>query len=157
MSAVSETIPTASASAVRRVASHLLGELAVSESQCLRFPAGIPGFDTLREFVLLPSGREGFWWLQAVADDGVTFLLADPFLVEPGYAVDLGQDDVEALGLSSPSDALVLTVVTIPSAPGGVATTNLRGPIVMNVAARVGRQVVSAVEGHGLQVEIALG
>ena len=149
-------VPYIASSAVRTASSHLLGELTLTEAQCFAFPEGLHGFESLREFALLPSGHDGFWWLQSLEDAGVLFVLVDPFLAQPGYAVDLGGDDTRFLGLADSSAALVLTVVTLPASAGGVATTNLRGPIVFNTAARRGRQVVSAVEGHGLQAPVVV-
>jgi flagellar assembly factor FliW len=156
MTAVPDLAAPAGAAPVRSATSHLLGELTLTESQCFDFPEGLHGFESLRGFALLPTGHEGFWWLQSLEDAGVLFVLADPFRVQPGYAVDIGGEDARFLGLADSEAALVLTVVTLPTSSGGVATTNLRGPVVFNTAARRGRQVVSAVEGHGLQVPVVL-
>jgi flagellar assembly factor FliW len=152
MTAISET--TSAPDTPRSVTSLLLGDLEVAAAQCFAFPEGIRGFDDEREFALLPTGHDGYWWLQSFADPGLLFVLADPFLAQPGYAVDLGQADTAFLGLTAPEEALVLTVVTLPGAASESATTNLRGPIVFNTRARIGRQVMSGNEGHGLQVPI---
>ena len=156
MSAVAQSDAVATASADRTIGSRVLGDLVVPHSSVFTFPEGLHGFAAHHEYALVPAAREGFWWLQATDEAQLAFLLVDPFRVAPGYEVDLRAGDTEFLGLERPEDALVLSVVTLPASKGGTATTNLRGPVVFNVAERRGRQVVSAVEGHGLHVELAL-
>ncbi len=146
MSAVLQ--PEMSLPAERVIASRVLGDVVVSTDNLFRFPEGLHGFEAYTEFVLVPTAREGFWWLQAADEAQLAFLLADPFRVSPGYEVDLGEGDIRFLGLGTPEEALVLTVVTLPGSKEERATTNLRGPVVFNTRAQLGRQVVSAVEGY---------
>jgi flagellar assembly factor FliW len=46
---------------------------------------------------------------------------------------------VEFLGLNRPEDAYILTIVTLRN---GQATTNLKGPIVINRNTLIGKQVI---------------
>ena len=147
---------TMSAAAERVIDSLVLGDTIISSDSLYAFPEGIHGFEAHREYALVPCDRESFWWLQATDEPGLAFLLVDPFVVHAGYEVDLGAGDERFLGLTSPSDALVLTVVTLPSSKDGQATTNLRGPLVFNTQSRCGRQIVSTVEAYGFQVPVTL-
>lgn len=150
------TSSASSASSERTIASRVLGDQSISTDAILTFPEGLHGFESSREFALVPAARDGFWWLQSTEEAGLAFLLADPFSVSPGYEVDLNAGDTKFLELASPDDALVLTVVTLPVSNDAVATTNLRGPIVINTLRRLGRQVVSAVDGFSLHTEFSL-
>lgn len=146
----------ASAVGSRTVVSALLGALTLTDDQIITFPEGLHGFPAEREFALLAAARDGFWWLQSTTEQGLVFLLMDPFRVQEGYEVDLGSGDETFLELVAPDDALVLTVVTLPKATSGTATTNLRGPIVFNLARRRARQIVRADDRYGLQETVTL-
>jgi flagellar assembly factor FliW len=143
--------------AERTIASRVLGEMTLSPEALYTFPEGLHGFPAETEFALVPAGREGFWWLQSTVEAPLAFLLVDPFRVSPGYELDLSVGDEQFLSLRSPDDALVLTVVTLPSDGSASATTNLRGPLVFNTAEQRGRQVVSAQEnGYSLHEPVSL-
>jgi len=146
-----------SPTADRTIASTVLGEVEVSLDTLFQFPEGLHGFERHQEYVLVPAKRDGFFWLQSAEEPGLAFLLVDPFRVQPGYEVDLGAGDQVFLEFQQPDDALVLTVVTLPSSKDGTMTTNLRGPLVLNVRTRKGRQVVRADEGYSLKAPVLLG
>ena len=65
----------------------------------------------------------------------------DPACVKKDYDVPLGEEEAQALHLESPKDALILTMVVIPEDPRKM-TTNLAGPLVINVKTRIGFQIV---------------
>lgn len=141
----------------RTIASAVLGDVIISLETLFQFPEGLHGFERHQEYVLVPTKRAGFFWLQSAEEPGLAFLLVDPFQLQVGYEVDLGAGDQVFLDLQQPDDALVLTVVTLPSSKSGTMTTNLRGPLVLNVRTRKGRQVVRADERYGLQEPVVLG
>jgi flagellar assembly factor FliW len=140
----------------RTIASAVLGDVVVSLETLFQFPEGLHGFERHQEYVLVPAKRNGFFWLQSAEEPGLAFLLVDPFLVHDGFEVDLGAGDQVFLELQQPDDALVLTVVTLPSSKHGEMTTNLRGPLVLNVRTRKGRQVVRADEGYSLKAPVSV-
>ncbi len=140
----------------RTISSAVLGDVVVSLDTLFQFPEGLHGFERHHEYVLVPAKRDGFFWLQSAEEPGLAFLLVDPFHVHAGYEVDLGAGDQVYLELEQPDDALVLTVVTLPSSKDGAMTTNLRGPLVMNVRTKKGRQVVRGDERYGLQEPVVL-
>ena len=142
--------------ATRTIDSHLLGELTLTAEQVVAFPEGLHGFPTEREFALVDAARDGFWWLQSTTEAALAFLLVDPFRVQPDYEVDLSPGDEAFLAFTSAEQALVLTVVTLPSSANGTATTNLRGPIVINLATRRARQVVRADERYDLRAPVPI-
>ena len=131
-----------------RVETERFGTLEIEEQEILRFPFGLPGFEHLKEFFLVPVAKNpAFVWLQAVADPAVAFLLTDPFLFFPDYAVDLGDAETGLLEAAGPDELCVYAVVTIP--PEGVRemTANLLGPVVINRRSRRGLQVI--LDGSG--------
>ncbi|MDN5344598.1 MAG: flagellar assembly factor FliW [Clostridia bacterium] len=126
-----------------RISTTRFGQVEVKPEELLLFPGGVPAFEDLREFFFYPIPENpAFTWLQAAADPEVAFLLADPFLFFPGYAVELPASLQEELDIEKPADALVYAVVTIPDGDIRRATANLVGPMVINPTARRGMQII---------------
>ncbi|RJQ30985.1 MAG: flagellar assembly protein FliW [Peptococcaceae bacterium] len=126
-----------------RIFTSRFGEIEIEAERIITFPAGVPGFEELRRFVLLPEkDMEEFCWLQSVDEPEVAFLLTDPFVFFRDYSLELGEDDVCALELERKEEALVLTVVTIPGNDVRLVTANLLAPVVINTRLGLARQVV---------------
>ncbi len=119
------------------------GELDVDERQVIDFQEGLIGFQKFTRFALLDAPQKPYFYLQSIELPELAFILVDPFLFRSDYAVDVGDELSSSLGLSSPDDALILSLVTVPS-DGGPVTANLMGPIVIGKASRKGAQVPQA-------------
>ncbi|HTS18822.1 MAG TPA: flagellar assembly protein FliW [Verrucomicrobiae bacterium] len=110
-------------------------------SNVIQFPSGLLGFEQLKKFALVGRTQEApFLWMDGPEDSRISFIVVPPRQLVPDYQPDLADEDVKFLGLKSPNDALVLTIVTI-SGPRR-ATINLKGPLVINARTRIGKQVV---------------
>ncbi len=131
--------------------SELLGELTLPREELLTFPAGIFGFPECRTFALVPTAREGLFWLQSAELSALAFLLVDPFAYFDGYKVDLAPGDLARVGTSEPSEILVLAIVTLGDGGAGSCTANLQGPLVLNMRARTGHQTVLGDEGWSVR------
>lgn len=118
-----------------------LGEVAVPETQVLRFNEGLRGFPSFKQWVLLGGESEDMIWLQSVDEPGLALLLVDPFVRFEGFALEVPEAAVAALGATQSDELLVLAPVTLGHA-GQRSTANLRGPIVINWHTRCGMQVV---------------
>ncbi len=138
------------------VSSRALGEITVSSAWVMHFPTPIGGFPSHQNFVLVPAARDGLWWLQALDDADVTFILGDPFLLDSSYAFDLGDIERDMLSIAEESDAFGLVMITLPYRETESATANCRAPIVFNLVKRVGMQVLSRDESHDLRRPIDL-
>ena len=134
----------------------LLGPLEIRADTVITFPAGLPGFVSLRRFALVETQRDDLVWLQSVDDSELTFLLADPFAVVPGFEVELPAADLAALGgADAHQSLLVLTVVQLDG--GHPTTANLQSPVVIDRERRVGRQVVLPDSRYGMHHPISIG
>ncbi len=108
----------------------------------LTFPKGLLGFPQLTSYRLFqPVDGYPLKFLQAVTDQEVSFTCIHPASIKGDYEVPLGEEEAEALALEAPEDAMVLTLVVIPEDPR-LMTTNLAGPLVINVKTRMGFQIV---------------
>lgn len=120
----------------------------------LTFPKGLLGFPQLTSFRLFePQDGYPLKFLQAVEAPEVSFTCLDPVGIKADYAVPLGDEEASALGLESPAEALILTLVVIPEDARRM-TTNLAGPLVINVRTRVGFQIALNADAYPLRFPI---
>ncbi len=119
------------------------GTLEVSDDSILTFPSGILGFPDWTRYVILDHDTDApFKWLHCVEESGLAFVILDPALFDANYRVEI-QDDVLAEVKGVAAGALTLAVIlTIPSEDPGRITANLRGPLLMNPATKLCKQMV---------------
>ena len=67
-------------------------------------------------------------------------MVLPPTVVQPDYNPQFDDEDVDFLELDETADILTLGIVTLRES--GPATINLKGPIVINRATWVGKQVI---------------
>ena len=113
----------------------------VPDDRIYEFEQGLGAFEQHHHYALIPEPDSPIEWLQSLHDPAVGFALLDPFLFYPGYAFELPDCDAVALRLQRPEDAQVRCVLTVREA-AEETTANLLAPIVLNVGAGLGRQVV---------------
>jgi len=141
------------------ITSDLLGPLTIEPDAVLTFPEGLLGFPECRSFVLLPSEREHVYWLQSIEYTALAFLMVDPFVFFEGYTVDLSNTDVAVSTETeriAPNELTVLAIVTLPADRGGKPTANLQGPVVFDMRAQQGRQVVIPESRYGIRESFVL-
>ncbi len=120
----------------------------------LTFPKGLLGFPELTAFRLFePKDAYPLKFLQSIEAQEVSFICVDPACVKKDYEVPLGEEEAEILHLESPEEALVLTLVVVPE-DARKMTTNLAGPLVINVKTRTGFQIVLNSDKYPLRFPI---
>ena len=127
------------------------GTLVIPEERIIHLPAGLAGFPEAHRFVLLErTAQATLRWLQCLDPEGPTFLVVDPFLVDPHYPLDQVRRAMTDCGLTvGPDEPLaVAAVVAIPPEPEP-PTANLLAPIVVQVDSRRGAQVILHDSGYG--------
>ncbi len=139
------------------VASDLLGPISVPAHEAFTFPEGLLGFPEARSFALVPSERDGFYWLQSMEFSALTFLLADPFPLVDGFFVDLTDAEVGVLEPEDGSEIAVLAILTLPRSDDEAPTVNLQGPVVLNMKRGLGRQLVVQESRWGVRWSLDLG
>ncbi|MFB3816363.1 MAG: flagellar assembly protein FliW [Candidatus Methylomirabilales bacterium] len=127
---------------VRMVESRRFGCVPVAEENVLRFPEGLPGFEGLREFLLVaPAELAPVQFLVPLADPEISFPILPARLCLADYAPALGAAELDGLQTDRPADLALYAILTFDQAHEQV-TANLRAPILLNPAARLGRQVI---------------
>lgn len=119
------------------------GEIEVQESEVVLFPEGLLGFNMFRRYTLIKDpDQEPFLWLQSLEEPDLAFVVVNPYLFFPGYDIQVKAQELAPLKIKNVAECDVVTIVTIPPDQPMDLTTNLRGPLVVNVTEKLGRQVV---------------
>lgn len=117
-----------------------LGDVPYSADDVIRFPQGVPGFERLREFLLVTRDEcAPFVFLASLEDPAVAL----PLMPLPAAALNLRApaDTLAALGDAPAATVGYYAVVTIGRGAKEI-TVNLRAPVVVNLDTRRGCQVI---------------
>lgn len=134
-----------------RIKTKFFGEIEINEEKIISFPDGIPGFEEYKKFIILDPEDCRYKCLQSVDESYVCLLLINPFDYFKDYEIDIGDEDVAALGIQSVEDVQVYTVVAFHDEK---VTTNLIAPIVINVKEFKGKQIVFSGTEYSIRQEI---
>ena len=118
------------------------GEFTYAPSDIFTFPWGLPGFPGLHRWIALNlESQSTFIWLQSVDDVDVALPTIDPWMVFENYDPKLPPYAIDALEIADAGDFAMLCVV-VATADAKEMTMNLMAPIVVNLRARRGRQIM---------------
>ena len=118
------------------------GELEVNPTDLITFAEGLFGFENLKKyFVVDPGDSTLILWLQSTEDEKVAFPIIEPKIFKPDYIAKLLPADLNGLELESLQSAKLYSILTIP---GNVTemSANLKAPVVINSAKKIGKQIV---------------
>ncbi|MGE4439890.1 MAG: flagellar assembly protein FliW [Desulfomicrobium sp.] len=125
----------------RQTVNSRIGQLVISSDKTIRFPRGIIGFESLREFALVEfKPGTPFHFLQSLELPSMGMMLADPFSFLPNYEIRLAAAEERILRVRNIRDLVILVSVTVPKGDPQGSTLNLTGPICVNVQERLGLQ-----------------
>ena len=124
------------------------GSISIEEADVLTFVDGLIGMEDCRRWVLLgDSENTALAWLQSLERPEVALGVVSPRRFVPDYQVRVAKREIAPLGLENPNDAQVLVII---SNAGGALALNLKAPLVIHLAGRVGRQIVAR-DDHAVQ------
>jgi flagellar assembly factor FliW len=125
-----------------RINTSRFGRIDVAAGDVLRFPCGLPGLEDNREWALLAdAGNDALGWLQSASRGDVAIAVVSPRRFVPDYQVRIPRSELTPLDIADIRHAQVVVVV---GTNGTNLTLNLKAPIVINLEARTGRQVVAS-------------
>lgn len=119
------------------------GNIDISEDGILTLKLPILGFEAQKRFVILYDDELGdaLGWLQSVDDKDVCFIIIDPHTIFGSYAPSIAPDVLLKLELATQADAVLRCLVVVPTQTG-IATVNLKSPLVINPVKKLAAQVV---------------
>lgn len=112
------------------------------EEDIITFNKGIPGFEALNKFIMFPVEEyEQFCILHSIEEEEIGIVVTSPFTKFKNYEFKLSDEKLKELNVISPEDVLVLNTVTLNSKLENI-TINLKAPIIINVNAKLGEQII---------------
>lgn len=127
------------------------GNLSVEKANIINFDHGILGFEELKQYVVVAVEEcLPFEWLVSVEDPAVAFPILNPSVFFSDYNPSLPEDELASLGIRKARDAEIFCIVTLGKTPEDV-TLNLKGPIVVNMKSKKGKQLVLTEDYYGLK------
>jgi len=118
------------------------GKIEIAQSDIISFKAGIPGFENLEDFVLLPLADESpFIIMQSVSDPDVAFVTVEPGNLIQDYEFEISDKAEKELKIESISNLLILNIITLKNQIKD-STANLSAPIVINLEEKLGKQII---------------
>ena len=119
---------------------------AVNVDKIVTFPSGIPGFEKYTTYVVYHKEEKGLgaYWLESCDDPAITFTLVAPEQYGLTYELELSDGELATLQAKSADDLGVFMVLSkkADEHSGGSLNANIRGPIIINPAKRIGIQKV---------------
>ena len=132
------------------------GDIEFPDEVLLNFPEGILGFPQDRRYVLLEHDMENspFKWLQSADSADLAFIILDPLLLAPEFAVSLDSDTARMIRCSDPTRCAFMSIVNIPADDPMRMTANLKAPLVINPELRYGRQIIMGAQVFSINESI---
>ena len=139
-----------------------MAETAAWPSGVIHFPEGIPGFESLRDFVLLQDEELlPIVFLSSLSEPKVCFPVLPMQNIEREYRLDLGEDDRRVLRLaeepaaeSAPEEQLLCLAILNLGDGSRPPSANLFAPIVINLANWTAKQVIQFESSYPAALEV---
>jgi flagellar assembly factor FliW len=126
-----------------------------TEDQVIRFPAGLPGFENARRFIIMSvPEHQPFHWMECV-DEGNTirFAIINPLSFRPEYQPKIKKEELASLNIEDPKELLLYVIVTLRN-PLMESTANLMGPLFINIREKTGKQIIIENDAYSLRERI---
>ncbi|MEZ5359434.1 MAG: flagellar assembly protein FliW [Candidatus Zixiibacteriota bacterium] len=118
------------------------GELEVSEDVIIHMTKPVLGFEELTKYVIIETDDfDPFKWFQSIEDPNVSFVIVNPLLFFPDYTIEVNPKEIEEMRVDDVEDISTYAIVTLP-ADYTKMTANLQGPLLVNTATRLAKQLV---------------
>ena len=148
-----EEMPVKESSMVN-LSTNNFGNLSIEKENIITFEQGLLGFEELKQFAIIDVEEcLPFEWLVSVEDPIVAFPILNPTLFFSDYKPSLSKDDLVLLNIKKEKDVEMFCIVTLGKKPEDV-TLNLKGPILINMKNKMGKQVVITEDYYSLNQQL---
>ncbi len=125
-----------------KVVTDRFGDFELEEKNKIVFHSGLPGFEDLREFIILKIlDTKPIYWLQSIENKYISLPVIIPFEIFEDYCIEIDENEAENLKIESQNDLLIMNVVVIPDDITKM-TVNMVAPIIINAKAGIGKQMI---------------
>ena len=125
-----------------------------TEEQVIVFPAGLPGFENARRFIISAQPEhQPFHWMESVDGQAIRFAIINPLAFRPDYQPKLKKEELASLRIKEKKELLLYVIVTLRQ-PLTESTANLMGPLFINIRERAGKQIIIENDDYSLRERI---
>jgi len=149
-----EERPMKESSTVVKLSTSNFGNLSIEKENIITFEQGLLGFEELKQFAIIAVEEcLPFAWLVSLEDPMVAFPILNPTFFFSDYKPSLSKDDLVLLDIKKEKDVEMFCIVTLGKKPEDV-TLNLKGPILINMKNKIGKQVVLTEDYYSLNQQL---
>lgn len=118
------------------------GEIEIKNSDIITFESGIPGFDDMNSYAIIPLSEDQVYLvLQSTETPELAFVITDPFIHFKEYEFSLSEETIHQLKIENEQDVVVYVILTLQEKINET-TANLLAPLVMNTKQRLSKQII---------------
>lgn len=131
------------------------GEIHIDPQKIITFEDGLPGFEHIKQYILIPNpdAENPFQWMQAIEEPNLAFVITDPFYFKEDYEFDIPEKVIQQLHIEKKEEVAVYSIAVVPENIRDI-TLNLRGPLVVNIEKRKGKQLLLDGDAYALKYKI---
>lgn len=130
----------------------LFGTIFYEEEDVITFPCGLPSFEDEHTFLLLPIDESGnsLLCLQSVSTPALSFIMMNPFSLDPSYAPTLSEGERKLLEVERDED-LCFYVLCAMKRPVAQSTVNMKCPIALNPDIQRAYQIILETDAYHMR------
>ena len=134
-----------------KISTARFGEIDIDETRIFDFALPIIGFNEFKKFIILDINQESmFKWLQSVENPELAFPIVSVFSMNADYSVDIPDNVVEKLKITTAESVLVMNIASIPQENPQGTTLNLLAPLIFNLDEQLAGQVILSGSGYDI-------
>jgi flagellar assembly factor FliW len=131
------------------------GDIEIPDDKIITMPKPVLGFEQLRRYCIIErEDCEPFLWYQSVDDANVAFMIVNPLVFCPDYRIEVNPRELDELKIADVGTVETYAIVTIPKNPADISI-NLQGPILINTANRLAKQLVLVNSNYRIKHRLA--
>lgn len=119
------------------------GNISYEEGDIICIEEGLIGFSSYTKYLPISFEEEndGMISLQSLEDEGLSFILMNPFRLFPDYSPVTAEEDMRQLGAEREED-ISYYVISVIGASIAESTVNLKAPLAVNSKNRKAKQII---------------
>lgn len=134
-----------------KIKTEKFGEIEINNDRIFEFELPIIGFNDLKRYVILDLNKDGiFKWLQSIDDEKLAFPIVSVFNMNLDYSIDIPDNIVNILNITSVENVLVMNIASIPQDNPQGTTINLLAPLVFNIENQKAGQIILSGSGYNV-------
>jgi flagellar assembly factor FliW len=122
-----------------KIATHQFGEIEFQKEHIVKFASGLIGFENLKNYVLIKTEDDLFYWLNSIEKPEICFPMVGIRVIDESFPIE---KNYEAFG-----------IVTLNKDPLKI-TINLKSPVYLNQDDKIGYQTVLSNSNYSMNYNL---